>query len=259
MTGAVALSAANLAVSLGARPVIAGVDLTLRRGELVAIVGPNGAGKTTLLRALAGLVPASGGDVTVNGTYLSLMPLAERARQIAYLPQGHVFHWPMPVADIVALGRMPRGAFSGLAAADRAAIARAMAATGVADHADRPVTALSGGERARVALARVLASEAPIILADEPTAALDPRYQLIVLAILRRHAEAGGAVLAVLHDLGLAARQASRILVLDHGTVAADGPPRDVLTKARLAAVFGVNAQIVTLVDAPVVIPWTVI
>ena len=141
----------------------------------------------------------------------------------------------------------------------RAAVARALAATGISDYAERPVTTLSGGERARVALARVLATEAPIILADEPTVSLDPRYQLIVLNILRGHAEAGGTVLAVLHDLGLAARQASRLIILDQGRIVADGPPREVLTKARLAETFGVNAQIVTLVDAPVVIPWTVI
>jgi iron complex transport system ATP-binding protein len=258
VNGAVALSIASATVNLGGRPVLAGIDLTLRRGEFVAMVGPNGAGKTTLLRALAGLVPTSG-DLTVDTSHLARLSLAERARRIAYLPQGHVFHWPMPVAEIVALGRLPRGAGADLSAADRAAIAHAMDVTGVAAHAERPVTTLSGGERARVALARVLATEAEIILADEPTASLDPRYQLIVLGILRRHAEAGGTVLAVLHDLGLAARQASRLIVLDHGRIVADGPPREVLTKARLAETFGVNAQIVTLVDAPVVIPWTVI
>ena len=258
MNGAAALSVTKAAVSLGGRPVLTGIDLTVRRGEFVAVVGPNGAGKTTLLRAIAGLVPASG-DVTVGTSHLTRLSLAERARRIAYLPQGHVFHWPLPVADIVALGRLPRGAGADPSAADRDAVARAMEATGIADHAERLVTTLSGGERARVALARVLATEAEIILADEPTASLDPRYQLIVLGILKRHAEAGGTVLAVLHDLGLAARQAGRLIVLDHGRIVADGPPRDVLTKARLAETFGVNAQIVTLVDTSVVIPWTVI
>jgi iron complex transport system ATP-binding protein len=255
---AAALSVAGATVSLGGRPVLAGIDLTVRRGEFVAIVGPNGAGKTTLLRAIAGLIPATG-DFTVATLHLARLSLAERARRIAYLPQGHVFHWPMPVTDIVALGRLPRGAGADLSEADRVAVVRAMTETGITEYAERPVTTLSGGERARVALARVLATEAEIILADEPTVSLDPRYQLIVLGILKRHAEAGGTVLAVLHDLGLAARQASRLIVLDRGRIVADGPPREVLTKARIAETFGVNAQIVTLVDAPVIIPWTVI
>ena len=258
MTGALALSIANAAVNLGGRPVLAGIDLDLRGGELVAMVGPNGAGKTTLLRAMAGLVPATG-RLTLAGAELARLSLAERARHIAYLPQGHVFHWPMPVADIVALGRLPRGAGADLSAADRAATLSAMAVTGIAAYADRPVTTLSGGERARVALARVLATEADIILADEPTAALDPRYQLIVLGILKRHAEAGGAVLAVLHDLGLAARHADRLVVLDRGRIVADGAPRDVLTKARLAETIGVDAEIATVGDAPVVVPRRVI
>jgi iron complex transport system ATP-binding protein len=251
------LKVANLHVALGGRSVLSGAAFSLKHGELVAVVGPNGAGKTTLLRAVAGLVPAKS-SIEINGVALSRLSRAERARRIAYLPQGQLFHWPLAVADIVALGRLPRGAGADLSLADREAVVHAMNATGIAEHASRPVTSLSGGERARVALARVLATEAPLILADEPTASLDPRYQLIVVDILRRHADAGGAVLAVFHDLGLAARQADRVLVIDDGRIVADGAPRDVLTKARLAETFGVNAQVVTLLDAPVVIPWSV-
>jgi iron complex transport system ATP-binding protein len=250
------LTVSGLDVALGGRTVVSGATLSLSRGELVAVVGPNGAGKTTLLRALAGLVPAKG-SVAIDGVPLARLPRAERARRIAYLPQGQVFHWPLAVAEIVALGRLPRGRGADLSSADRAAVVRAMNATGVTEHAARPVTMLSGGERARVALARVLATGA-LILADEPTESLDPRYQLIVADILRRHARDGGAVLAVFHDLGLAARQADRVIVVDAGRIIADGPPRDVLTKARLAETFGVNAQVVTLLDAPVVIPWSV-
>jgi iron complex transport system ATP-binding protein len=251
------LKVAGLSVRLGGRDVVSGVDLAVRAGEVVVIVGPNGAGKTTLLKAVAGLLSGRGA-IAIDDTPLSRLSLAERARRIAYLPQGHLFHWPLAVEDIVALGRLPRGAGADLSETDRAAVLRAMTETGVAEHSGRAVTTLSGGERARVALARVLATEARLILADEPTAALDPRYQLIVLDILRRHANDGGAVVAVLHDLGLAARRADRIVVLDQGRIVADGPPREVLTKPLLAKTFGVNAQIVTLVDAPVVIPWTV-
>jgi iron complex transport system ATP-binding protein len=251
------LAVEGLKVSLGRREVLHGVNLVIRRGELVVVVGPNGAGKTTLLKAVIGLLPASGA-VAIDGIPLPKLPLAERARRVAYLPQGHMFHWPLAVEDVVALGRLPRNAGVGLSAADHAAIRRAMEATGIAEYAKRPVTTLSGGERARVALARVLATEARLILADEPTASLDPHYQLVVLDILRRHVKGGGAAVAVLHDLSLAARRADRIVIMDKGVIVADGSPRAVLTKPRLAETFGVNAQIVTLVDAPVVIPWTV-
>jgi len=251
------LRLSRLNVTLGRRAILHDIALSVREGEFAVIVGPNGAGKTTLLRAAAGLVPARG-DLIVGGEDVRRVSLAERARRVAYLPQGQVFHWPLSVRHIVSLGRLPRGAGASLSTADREAVKTAMAATGVSEYADRAVTTLSGGERARVAIARVLATEAPVILADEPTAALDPRYQLIVLDILRKRAQAGGAVLAALHDIGLAARRATRVIVLDGGRVVADGPPRTVLTKQRLAATFGVNAQIVELLDAPVVIPWSV-
>jgi iron complex transport system ATP-binding protein len=252
------LKATGLTASIGKRRIIEDINLRVMHGEVVVIVGPNGAGKTTLLRAVAGLLPAKG-EILVDGTPLDRLSLAERARRIAYLPQGHVFHWPLSVAEIVALGRLPRGRGADLSAADGQAVARALAATDTSEFAARSVTSLSGGERARVALARVLATEAPLILADEPTASLDPRYQLSVLAILQRHAKAGGAVVAVLHDLGLAARHADRIVVLDHGRIVEDGPPVKVLTRARLAETFGVHAGIVELAEGPVVIPWSVI
>jgi iron complex transport system ATP-binding protein len=253
----VALNLAGVSVSLGGKRVLSDVSLSVATGEFVAIVGPNGAGKTTLLRAVAGLIQADG-EIAVLGTALRTLPLAERARRIAYLPQGHVFHWPLAVAEIVALGRLPRGAGADLSETDRAAVARAIAETGVGEFVERPVTTLSGGERARVALARVLATEGPLILADEPTASLDPRYQLAVIDILRRHAQNGGAVVAVLHDLALAARSADRVVVIDGGRIVADGPPRDVLTAARMTDVFGVDAEIVEVRGAPVIVPYSV-
>jgi iron complex transport system ATP-binding protein len=251
------LKVEGLGVILGRRQVLDGVDLSVRSGELVVIVGPNGAGKTTFLKAVAGLVAARG-KIALDGMPVSRISPIERARRVAYLPQGHVFHWPLAVEDIVALGRLPRTGGADLSAADVEAVKRAMAETGVTDYAGRPVTTLSGGERARVALARVLATQASLVLADEPTASLDPRYQLIVLDTLRQQARQGGAVVAVLHDLGLAARRADRIVVLSEGRIVADGPPREVLTRELIAETFGVNVQIVTLVDGPVVIPWTV-
>ena len=258
MNGAPILAVRRATVALGGRTILDGIDVAVGHGEFVAVIGPNGAGKTTLLKAVAGLVPASG-EILLDEDSLARLTLAERARRIAYLPQGHVFYWPLPVHDIVALGRLPLNRGADLSVADRAAVVRAMAETGITEYADRAVTTLSGGERARVALARVLATEAPLILADEPTASLDPRYQLIVLAILARHARAGGAVVAVLHDLGLATRHADRVIVMDAGRVVAEGAPRAVLTAERLAATFGIRANIVELPDGPVVIPHALI
>lgn len=255
-----AIATSGLAVALGGRRVIEDVRLEVARGEMIAVVGPNGAGKTTLLKAMAGLLSPAAGAVTLGGVPIAEIRPAERARRVAYLPQGHVFHWPMPVVDIVALGRLPHGAgLTDLGAVDREAVEGAMRATGVAEFAERPVTTLSGGERARVALARVLAVEADIVLADEPVTSLDPRYQLVVLNILHALARAGRAVAVVLHDLGLAARHADRMVVLSAGRVAADGAPGAVLNAALLRDVFGVEAYRAETEHGAVVVPWRLV
>ena len=243
------LAARGVTVRLGGATIVEQASLSLRRGELVALVGPNGAGKTTLMRALAGLVPAEGA-IMFGGRPLADLKPRERARQVAYLPQGHIFHWPMPVAAIVMLGRAPHAdPFSSVSPQDRAAVAHALATTETEQFAQRPVTTLSGGEKARVALARALATQAPVLLADEPTASLDPRHQLVVMELLRDAAHGGDAILAILHDLALAARFADRVLVMDRGRIVADDAPAGALSAERLAAVFGIEAATLLVGD----------
>lgn len=244
-----------LTVVRNGRRIVDNADIGLKPGELTILAGPNGAGKTTLARALAGLI-ASDGDVNFNGKPFTAMTLRERARALAYLPQGHEFHWPMRVDAIVALGREPHAdPFSRKTDADRAAITRAMAATSVAPFADRLITTLSGGECARVAIARALATEAPVLIADEPTASLDERHRLIVMELLRSVARQGAAVIAIIHNLALAMRFADKVVLMNEGRIVASGTPHEALTPERIAEVFGVSVNRVDTPDGPVLVP----
>ena len=257
MTVSAFLTARGLSVTLAGRLVLKDVSLALSSGHLVALVGPNGAGKTTLLRALAGLVPSEGA-IEVGGAALSSLTLRERARRFAYLPQGHIVHWPLPARDIVALGRYPHGATdpARLTAKDTEAVLRAMQATDVVEFSERRVTELSGGERRRVALARVLAVEAPVILADEPTASLDPRHQFDVMKSLRASADKGVLVIVVTHDLGLAARFADTVLVLSDGRLASQGAPIEALSERIMGDVFRISAYRAEYQREAVIVPW---
>jgi iron complex transport system ATP-binding protein len=200
----------------------------------------------------------SEGSVHVGGDALSALPLRERARRFAYLPQGHIVHWPLPARDIVALGRYPHGATdpARLTAKDSEAVLRAMQAADVVDLGERRVTELSGGERSRVALARVFAVEAPVILADEPTSSLDPRHQLDIMKTLRAAADKGTLVIVVTHDLGLAARFADIVLVLSGGRLVSQGAATEALSEQVMADVFRIQAYRTEYQREAVIVPW---
>lgn len=232
-----ALSAHGLVVSYGAARVLDGVDVDVHLGEVLALVGPNGAGKSTLLAALAGDVEPDAGGVRVHGRDLGEWRLRELARERAVLTQEHRVAFPFAVSAVVAMGRAPwRGRPE--EDLDDAAVADAVATCELGALLDRPFGALSGGEKGRTSFARVLAQAAGVLLLDEPTAALDLGHQETTLARARREADDGAAVVVVLHDLSLAAAWADRVVLLHRGTVAADGPPAEVLTSARLTHVY---------------------
>ena len=228
---------------LGGLRVLSDITARIAPGERIALVGPNGAGKSTLLRRMAGLV-AGPGQITLDGQALESLSRVERARRIAFLPQGHDIAWPIPVADLVMLGRLPHGAdLARPSQDDRRACDRAMQRLRIDGWRTRAATTLSHGEQARVLLARALATEAPLLLADEPVAALDPAHQIGVLDTLAAEAAQGASVMVVLHDLGLAAQWASRILLLGGGRLIHDGPPAETLTASRISTTYAVCAR----------------
>lgn len=238
------LAVENLHASLGDARVIRGVSLAAEGAQFVGLIGPNGVGKTTLVRAIAGLIPF-GGSVALDGEAVSAMSPRVRARAMSYLAQGAGSHWPLEVSRLIALGRLPHlEPFHRAGAADEAAIARAIALAGVAEFIGRDVLTLSGGERARVLLARALAVEAPLLLVDEPVSALDPYHQIRIMEVLRAYADEGRTVVAVLHDLSLAARYCDRLILLDNGKVKADGAPSEVLTPQNLRDTYRIEALI---------------
>ena len=243
----------NVAVALGKRDVVQNASASFAPGTLTGIVGLNGAGKSTLARAMLALVPHTG-RILVDDAEVATMSRAGLAKRVAYLPQGQTLHWPLTVERLVELGRLPHLApMSRIGEADTAAIERAIDRADVAGLRDRIATELSGGERARVLLARALAVEAPALIADEPLASLDPGHQIDVMELLQSEARAGGVVIAVLHDLTMAARYCDRLVLIDSGTVVADGTPAEVLTPENLKSVYGIDAKVELTGDWPTI------
>ncbi|MEM1051101.1 MAG: ABC transporter ATP-binding protein [Pseudomonadota bacterium] len=235
----------GLTYAVDGKPLVSDASFALESGALTMLVGPNGAGKTTLLRLALGLLKPDSGGAMLEGDDVATLTPVQRARKIAYLPQQRPLVWPQPVHDIIALGRFAFGATPGrLSKEDEAATARAIAACDLEGLEERAADTLSGGELSRVHLARALAAQTPLLVADEPVAALDPRYQHEVLRIFSEAASEGKSLLAVVHDLSLAARYSDRLIWMKDGRIVEDGTPRETITPDRLQDVFGIEARI---------------
>jgi len=244
----------NVSVRFASRTILDRIGLEIASGEVVGVIGPNGAGKTTLIKAGLGLWPATG-EIRLDGRPFGELSRRERARLVAYVPQERDVVWEMDVASLVSLGRLPYGSSLRAGGADRAVVAQAMNDMDIADFGERTVSELSGGERARVLMARALAQDTPLLLADEPASWLDPEHQIRLLALLRRRAGKGQAIVVTLHDLQAAARWCDRLILMQQGRIVADGPPLAVLTEARIAEVYNCAAFVGADDRGPIIIP----
>jgi len=254
-----ALSFGNVSAGYGARKALHEISAQFAAGRVTGLVGPNGAGKTTLLRTALGFLKAEQGGIEVLDNALDTWSREALARTMAYLPQTAEAHWPILARKLVALGRMPhRAALAPLAPDDDAAIDAALSRCDALQFAMRRMDELSAGERARVLLARALATQAPILLVDEPAAHLDPAHQLQLMELLREEAARGVAVIVTLHDLSLASRFCDVLVVLKSGRVMAQGSPEMALSEATLADTFGISAVRMTAPGgaAAPIIPW---
>jgi iron complex transport system ATP-binding protein len=238
------LTVEGVTVSRGGRIILSGIDLTVEPGEILGLLGPNGAGKTSLLRVLAGLDKPDKGAVSVDGIRLEAIAHWDRARRIGFLPQPAEAAWPITVAHLVGLGRLPFARpFGGADERDSRAVESALAEADLTRLCDRAVNTLSSGELSRAFLARALAGQPRLLLADEPTANLDPAHQLAAMGMLRRLAANGAGIVMTQHDLPLASRFCDRLLLIGQGKAIALGPPSAVLTPQNLDAVFGIVAH----------------
>jgi iron complex transport system ATP-binding protein len=242
----------KVSVGLGGAKVVSDATFGVTNGELVAVLGANGAGKSSLIKAGLGLLACDSGAVLLDGQNPAKLPTGVRARQVAYLPQSRPLAWPLSVRDVVALGRFAFGAAPGrLGKADADAVEAAIGACNIVHLADRATDTLSGGELARVHVARALAAQAPLLVADEPTAALDPAQALGVTQVVADFCAKGGAALVILHDISLAARFASRIIVMSQGAILVDAPPTQALTPDILRRAFGIDARLAEIDGTP--------
>ncbi|MBU1346481.1 MAG: ABC transporter ATP-binding protein [Alphaproteobacteria bacterium] len=247
------LSCTDLGVAIGSKTILSGVGLSIDVGKVTAIVGPNGAGKSTLLSCLAGLRDPTSGRVLLDAAAMTGMKPRDRARLLAFLPQTPEIAWSVEARTLIELGRTPFTGARGQTGEDRAAVDRAMAAANVEALEHRIVDTLSGGERARVLIARALAGEPEWLLADEPLTGLDPAHQLDAAALFRRLADDGVGVIITLHDLSMAQRLSDRIIVLAEGGVMADAPSATAFTPELLKRAYGVETAIIQGPGGPLI------
>lgn len=250
------LSITNINLKFGDTTVLDNLSASFQQGQIIGLIGPNGAGKSTLLRILANLQKTDSGTVSIAGQSINKLSPAGYAKKVTYLPQTGVCHWPLTVERLVALGRYPHQTNKQFSDADRLAVARAIEETDISHLIGRTVPTLSGGERARVMLARALATESDVLLADEPIVALDPRHQIEVMSLLQTLASKGKTVIVVLHELHLAMRYCEQLILLDKGKKVSEGSPVSVLTEKNLREVYGVDALFGEHQGAKWILPW---
>lgn len=238
------LSVNNISLHINANAILQDISTSFNAGELVGLIGPNGAGKSSLLKAILGLVNFENGSISYGDQNIDALPLRDRAKILSYSAQGAPVHWPLTVENIVTLGRLPHmHPWRSLSAQDASIVKAVLGETDTMHLKERSVMTLSGGERARVLLARALATKAKFLMADEPTASLDPSHQLQIMDILKAQAASGKGVCVVLHDLSLAARYCDRLILLHQGRLVAEGTPETVLSDENLDRVFGVKVS----------------
>lgn len=248
------LSVQNLSVTLRNRPVLQDVSFDIKPGEFVGLLGPNGTGKTSLMRAALGLLAATG------HSSLAEMSTSERARAVSWMPQSREIAWPIPVENLVALGRLPHLPQGlRLPATDQALVDQAISRMGLERFRQRAASRLSGGEQARALIARALAQDTPLLMADEPAAGLDPAHQISTMEVFAALADEGRSALVSLHDLGLAARHCTRLILLAEGGILADGTPAQVLTPDLMARAFGISVWHQNTAQGPVFQPLEVL
>lgn len=245
----------NVDAAYDGAQVLRSVCLDAAKAELIGVIGPNGAGKSTLLKAIAGLTQRTG-SISVDAQCIDRLPVQQLARLVGYCSQSSFPAWPITVREVVTLGRLPHRDDPEARRHDAAAVDSALERMALRELADRRIDTLSGGERSRALLARTLATEARVLLVDEPTADLDPYHELKAMEALRDESRRGITVIAVLHNLTLAARFCDRLAVIDNGVIRATGEPATVLSQSLLRSVYAVDAHIDTHDGSSIVIPW---